>query len=174
MMDANCSYRFFEAIEFGKMVEEYHPYWFEEPVDADDYDGFRKIAAKCDIPLAAGENEVTRFGFRDLINTQAISILNPDATCMGGVTEYMKVAGYADANGLEMSPHGQQQVHVHLDCAVPNVVLAEFYPPQYDAKVYEAFQNPVVFNADGTVSPSQAPGAGLDINREVLAPYRVG
>ena len=77
----------------------------------------------------------------------------------------MKVAGYADANGLEMSPHGQQQVHVHLDCAVPNVVLAEFYPPQYDAKVYEAFQNPVVFNADGTVSPSQAPGAGLDINR---------
>ena len=93
---------------------------------------------------------------------------------MGGVTEYMKVAGYADANGLEMSPHGQQQVHVHLDCAVPNVVLAEFYPPQYDAKVYEAFQNPVVFNADGTVSPSQAPGAGLDINREVLAPYRVG
>ena len=117
---------------------------------------------------------MTRFGFRDLINTQAISILNPDATCMGGVTEYMKVAGYADANGLEMSPHGQQQVHVHLDCAVPNVVLAEFYPPQYDAKVYEAFQNPVVFNADGTVSPSQAPGAGLDINREVLAPYRVG
>ena len=78
------------------------------------------------------------------------------------------------ANGLEMSPHGQQQVHVHLDCAVPNVVLAEFYPPQYDAKVYEAFRNPVVFNADGTVSPSQAPGAGLDINREVLAPYRVG
>src|SRR5699024_12191071 len=42
LMDANCSYRFFEAIEFGKMVEEYHPYWFEEPVDADDYDGFRK------------------------------------------------------------------------------------------------------------------------------------
>ena len=174
LLDANCSYRFFEAIEFGKMVEEYHPYWFEEPVDADDYDGFRKIAAKCSIPLAAGENEVTRFGFRDLINTQAISILNPDATCLGGVTEYMKVAGYADTNGLEMSPHGQQQVHVHLDCAVPNVVLAEFYPPQYDAKVYEAFQNPVVFNADGTVSPSQAPGAGLDINREVLAPYRVG
>ena len=54
------------------------------------------------------------------------------------------------------------------------MVLAELYPPQYDAKVYEAFQNPVVFNADGTVSPSQAPGAGLDINREVLAPYRVG
>lgn len=173
MLDANCAYRFFEAIEFSRMVEEYHPYWFEEPVDADDYDGYRKVAEKCSIPIAAGENEVTRFGFRDLINTQAISILNPDAACLGGVTEYMKVAGYADANGLVMSPHGQQQLHIHLDCAVPNAVLAEFYPPQYDAKVYEAFQDPVIFNSDGTVSPGQAPGAGLDINREMLAPYRV-
>lgn len=174
MLDANCAYRFFEAIEFSKMVEEYHPYWFEEPVDADDYDGYRKVNAKSMIPLAAGENEVTRFGFRDLINTQAISILNPDAASLGGVTEFMKIASYADANGIIMSPHGQQQIHVHLDCAVPNVNFAEFYPPQYDAKVYEAFKNPVVFNSDGTVSPSQAPGVGLDINEEVLAPYRVG
>lgn len=173
MLDANCSYRFFEAIEFAHMVEEYEPYWFEEPVDADDYDGYCKVAAKTIIPLAGGENEVTRFGFRDLINTQAVSILNPDAASLGGVTEYMKIAGYADANGLMMSPHGQQQLHVHLDCAVPNAPMAEFYPPQYDAKVYEAFLNPVVFNPDGTVSPSQAPGAGLDINRAALMPYRI-
>lgn len=173
MLDANCAYKFFEAIEFSKMVEEYQPYWFEEPVDADDYDGYRKVAAKSRIPLAAGENEVTRFGFRDLIHTRAISILNPDAASLGGVTEYMKIASYADANGLVMSPHGQQQLHVHLNCAVPNATIAEFYPPQYDAKVYEAFQNPVIFHEDGTVSPSQAPGVGLDINRERLAPYRV-
>lgn len=173
MLDANCAYRFFEAVEFSRMVEEYHPYWFEEPVDADDYDGYKKVAAKSAIPIAAGENEVTRFGFRDLIHTQAISILNPDAASLGGVTEFMKVASYADANGIVMSPHGQQQIHVHLDCGVPNVNFAEFYPPQYDAKVYEAFDNPVIFNEDGTVSPSQAPGVGLDINRQVLAPYRV-
>lgn len=173
MLDANCAYRFFEAIEFAKRVEEYNPYWFEEPVDADDYDGYKKVAAKCMIPVAGGENEITRFGFRDLIATQAISILNPDAACLGGVTEYMKVAGMADANGLVMSPHGQQQLHIHLDCAVPNATIAEFYPPQYDAKVYEAFKNPVIMNDDGTVSPSQEPGLGLDINREILAPYRI-
>lgn len=174
MLDANCAYKFFEAIRFSHMVEEFDPYWFEEPVDADDYDGYRKVAAKSNIPIACGENEVTRFGFRDLISTGAVSILNPDAASLGGVTEFMKVASYADANGIILSPHGQQQLHIHLDCAVPNVNFAEFYPPQYDAKVYEAFQNPVVFNPDGTVSPSQAPGAGLDINRDVLAPYRIG
>lgn len=174
MLDANCAYKFFEAIRFSHMVEEFNPYWFEEPVDADDYDGYRKVAAKSNIPIACGENEVTRFGFRDLISTGAVSILNPDAASLGGVTEFMKVASYADANGIILSPHGQQQLHIHLDCAVPNVNFAEFYPPQYDAKVYEAFQNPVVFNPDGTVSPSQAPGAGLDINRDVLEPYRIG
>jgi len=174
LLDANCAYKFFEAIEFSRMVEEYHPYWFEEPVDADDYDGYRKVAAKSNLALAAGENEVTRFGFRDLINTGAVSILNPDAASLGGVTEFMKVAALADANGIIMSPHGQQQIHVHLDCAVPNVNLAEFYPPQYDAKVFEAFVNPVIFNADGTVSPNSAPGVGLDINREALKDHRVG
>lgn len=173
MMDANSAYRFYEAIEFSKMVEEYHPYWFEEPVSADDYDGYKKVADKTIIPLASGENEMTRFGFRDLINSQSISILNPDATCLGGVTEFMKVAAMADANGLDMSPHGQQQVHVHLDCAVPNVTLAEFYPPQYDAKIYEAFKNPVQMNEDGTISPNQEPGVGLDINHEVLDAYRI-
>ena len=155
------------------MVEKYHPYWFEEPVDADDYAGYRKVSAKTNIPIAAGENEATRFGFRDLFETHAVDILNPDAACCGGITEYMKIASMADTNGILMSPHGQQQVHVHLDCALPNVIMAEFYPPQYDAKIYEAFQTPVKLNSDGTVSPGSALGVGLDINREVLKDFRV-
>lgn len=99
----------------------------EEPVDQDDYDGYKKISQKSSIPIAAGENEMTRFGFRDLLRTKAVDILNPDATCMGGVTEFLKIAGMADANGVVLSPHGQQQVHIHLDCAVPNATIAEFY-----------------------------------------------
>ncbi|MCQ2558276.1 MAG: mandelate racemase/muconate lactonizing enzyme family protein [Oscillospiraceae bacterium] len=173
MVDANCAYKFYEAIEFAKRAEQFDLTWFEEPVEQDDYDGYKKIAAKTCIPLAAGENEATRFGYRDLINTQAISIMNPDAETMGGITEFMKIASMADANGLVLSPHGQQQVHVHLNCAVPNAIIAEFYPPQYDAKVYEAFKNPITLNADGTISPSEAPGTGLDINRDVLAAYRI-
>ena len=174
MLDANCAYRAYEAVEFSKMVEEYHPYWFEEPVMPDDYDGMRSVAEKSRIPLAAGENEYTRFGFRDLINTQAISILNPDAVSLGGVTEYMKVAAYADANGLAISPHGQQQLHVHLDCAVPNAIMAEFYPPQYDANIYNAFVDPVRFNPKtGMVSPGTSMGAGLEPNYEFLKQFRV-
>ena len=173
MVDANCAYKFFDAIEFAKRAEEYDLFWFEEPVSQDDYDGYRKIAAKTCIPIACGENEATRFGYRDLINTQSISYLNPDAECLGGITELIKIASMADANGLVLSPHGQQQVHVILDCALPNVRIAVFYPPQYDAKIYEAWKNPVKLNSDGTVSPNPVPGTGLDINREVLKNYRI-
>lgn len=174
MVDANCAYRSYEAVEFSRMIEEYHPYWFEEPVMPDDYEGMKIFSEKSRIPLATGENEYTIYGFRDLIDQSKPAILNPDACSMGGITEYLKIAAYAQAHSVAMSPHGQQQVHVHLDCAVPNVVMAEFYPPQYDAKIYDSFQNPLHFNADdGTVSPNQTPGAGLDINYEFLKEYRV-
>lgn len=174
MVDANCAYRSYEALEFSRMIEEYHPYWFEEPVMSDDYEGMRLFAEKSHIPLATGENEYTIYGFRDLIDLSKPAILNPDACSMGGITEYLKIAAYAQAHNVTLSPHGQQQVHVHLDCAVPDVVMAEFYPPQYDAKIYDSFQNPVHFNAEkGTVSPNQAPGAGLDINYEFLKDFRI-
>ncbi len=174
MVDANCAYRSYEAVEFGRRIEEYEPYWFEEPVIQDDYEGMRMFGEKSRIPLAAGENEYTIYGFRDLINQSKPDILNPDACSMGGITQYLKICAYAQAHGTALSPHGQQQVHVHLDCGVPEVIMAEFYPPQYDAKIYDSFKNPLHFNAkDGTVSPGSAAGAGLDINQEFLKEYRI-
>ena len=174
MVDANCAYCSYEAVEFSTMIEEYHPYWFEEPVMPDDYEGMRQFHDKSRIPLATGENEYTIYGFRDLIDQSRPDILNPDACSMGGITQYLKIASYAQAHNVIMSPHGQQQVHVHLDCAVPGVVMAEFYPPQYDAKIYDSFQSPLHFHPeDGTVSPGEKPGAGLDINEEFLKDYRV-
>jgi D-arabinonate dehydratase len=77
MLDANCSYRYHEAIQFAKQIEEYNVYCFEEPVEPDDYDGMKKLAAMTSIPIAAGENEYTKYGFRDLILTHAVPILNP-------------------------------------------------------------------------------------------------
>lgn len=71
---------------------------FEEPVAADDYDGHRKLAAATTIPIATGENEYTRYGFRDLIKHDAAAILNADAKILGGVTEFMKVAARSPRN----------------------------------------------------------------------------
>jgi L-alanine-DL-glutamate epimerase-like enolase superfamily enzyme len=174
LMDANCAYRYYDAIQLAQRAEEYEPFWFEEPVQPDDYDGFRKIAAATSIPIATGENEYTKHGFRDLIATQAVAILNPDARYMGGVTEFMKVAAMAQAHGLDICPHGDQQAHLHLLAAIPNARLLEFYPKKVNAMAGEVYLHPPVLNDDGTVTVSDLPGIGLDPNDEVLAPYRIG
>jgi L-alanine-DL-glutamate epimerase-like enolase superfamily enzyme len=174
LLDANCAYRAYEAIQFAKRAEEYEPFWFEEAVQPDDYDGFAKIAAQTTIPLATGENEYTKHGFRDLISTKAIAILNPDVRYMGGVTEFMKVAAMAQAHGLDIAPHGDQQAHLHLLAAIPNARLLEFYPPQVNAMAVDIYLHAPTVNANGTVTVPEVPGAGLDPNDKALAPYRIG
>ena len=114
MVDANNAYRHYQAIEFARKVEKYDVFWFEEPVEPDDYIGQREITRATGVPIAAGENEYTRYGFRDMINHRAVDILQPDALILGGITEFMKVAALAQANDLDIAPHGSQEVHIHL------------------------------------------------------------
>jgi D-arabinonate dehydratase len=174
MVDANCAYRAYEAIQVAKRIEEYDPFWFEEPIAPDDYDGHRRIAATTTIPLATGENEYTRYGFRDLIATGAVPILNADAAHVGGVTEFMKVAALAQAHDLDMAPHGKQEVHVHLVAAIANGLILEYYPDTFNPLWGKTFHTTLQINPDGTVSPPNVPGIGIDPNYEVLEQYRVG
>src|ERR1700754_2462845 len=160
LLDANCAYRYYEAIQLARRAEPYEPFWFEEAVQPDDYEGFQKIAAATTIPLATGENEYTKHGFRDLIATQAVAILNPDARYMGGVTEFMKVAAMAQAHGLDICPHGDQQAHLQLLAAIPNARLLEFYPKEVNAMAGQVYLYPPTLNDDGTGTGSGVPGIG--------------
>jgi D-arabinonate dehydratase len=116
LVDANCAYRHYQAIQIAKRIEEYDPFWFEEPVAPDDYEGHRKLAEATSIPIATGENEYTRYGFRDLINHNSAAILNADAKICGGVSEWMKIAALAQANDgdetHQQANHGDQRQRV--------------------------------------------------------------
>jgi D-arabinonate dehydratase len=173
LIDANCAYRYYQAIQLAKRVEEFDPFWFEEPVAPDDYEGHVKLAAQTTIPIATGENEYTRYGFRDLIATQAVPILNADAIVLGGVTEFIKVAALAQAHDLDVAPHGAQDVHIHLVSAIANGLILEFYPTRFDRMREKIYRHPLELNDDGTVSPPEAPGLGLELEYDALAPYRV-
>jgi len=173
LIDANCAYRHHQAIALAKRVEEFDVYWFEEPVAPDDYDGHRKVAAATSIPIATGENEYTRYGFRDLIKHDAASILNADAKILGGVTEFMKVAALAQAHDLDIAPHGSQDIHVHLVAAISNGLILEFYRDSVDPMWGKVYRHTLRLNDDGTVSPPDVPGIGAEPNEEELARYRV-
>lgn len=173
LVDANCAYRAYEAVQIAKRMEEYDIYWFEEPVAPDDYEGHKRLAAMTTIPIATGENEYTRYGFRDLIATGAVPILNADAKVLGGVTEFMKVAALAQAHDLRIAPHGSQDIHIHLVSAISNGLLLEYYRDSTDPMHGKILKETLSLNDDGTVSPTESPGIGVDPNYEFLEQYRV-
>ena len=174
LVDANCAYRHYEAIQLAKRIEEFDVFWFEEPIAPDDLDGHRKIVAATTIPIATGENEYTRYGFRDLITRGEVAILNADAKVLGGVTEFMKVVALAQAHDLDVAPHGSQDIHVHLVAAIANGLILEFYRDSVDPMWGKMYHQTLQLNDDGTVSPPAVPGIGVEPNYEVLEPYRIG
>ena len=173
MIDANCAYRAFEAVQFARQVEDQDVFWFEEPVGADDYRGYRRVAETTSIPLAAGENEYTRYGFRDLIAVDAVSILQPRREVCGGITEYLKIAALAQAHDFAISPHGSQEVHAHLSAALPNTQFLEFYPAEFDFMFGRRYHHSLALNGDGTVSLPDLPGLGAEPDYANLDEYRV-
>ena len=172
MVDANCAYLFYEAIELAKKMEPYDVFWFEEPIAPDDYKGHELISSATTIPIATGENEYTKYGFRDLIENRAAAILQPDAIIMGGVTEFMKVAAQAQAHNLPIAPHGPQEVHIQLLCAIPNGLILEYYRGSTDPLFDKVYKHTIQVE-DGFVKPPELPGFGINPNMDVLTQYRV-
>lgn len=105
MVDANHAYNAAEAIRLAKKMEKYDIYWFEEPVPPEDIDGYIEVKQKSNILIAGGEDEFTRYGFRELITRRAVDILQPDLCAAGGFTEMMKITAMASAWNVPVIPH---------------------------------------------------------------------
>ena len=172
MVDANNAYTYSEAIRIAKRMEEFDIFWFEEPVSPDDYRGHKLVADATSIPIAAGENEFTRYGFRDLIEGECVAILNPDAQVLGGITEFMKVAALAQAYNLPISPHGLQELHIHLATAIPNGMILEYYNSTTDPMWGKCFTQHLALE-EGYAIPSNNPGLGIEIDTQGLKPYKI-
>ena len=174
MLDTRCAYSYHDAILLASAVEKYDIYWLEEPVKVDDLKGHQLVARATSIPIAAGEGEYTKYGFRDLIESGGAAILQPDAMIMGGITEWMKVAAMAQAHHLPMSHHGPHQVHAHLLAAIPNGLMVEEYYSSETEPIAGGIFKEILKIVEGHIHPPDRPGLGLELNDEALAPYRTG
>src|SRR5258706_12150861 len=173
LVDANAAYAPFEAIELARKLEPLDEFWFEEPVAPDDYGGCAQVAQASSIPIATGENEYTRYGFRDLIEHRCAAILNPDAQVLGGITEFMHIASLAAAHDLRISPHGAQEVHVHLAAAISNGLILEYYRETVDPLRLQIFEEKLELDEDGCVIVPDRPGLGITPNYDLLERYKV-
>ena len=173
MVDANCAYSLREAIQIARKMEPYDIFWFEEPLPPDDYRGHTRLAQATAIPIATGENEYTRYGFRDLIAHDAAAIYNADAQILGGITEFMNVAALAAAHDLHIAPHGDQEIHLHLVGAIPNGLIVEFYRETVDANRGRIFEEKLQLDDDGWLTIPQRPGLGVTPNYDFLERFRL-
>src|SRR5260370_1436466 len=105
MVDANHAYDATAAIRLGRQIEGLDIAWFEEPVTPEDHAGYREVKAALKIPIAGGEAEFTRWGFRPLISERLVDILQPDVCAAGGISECKKIADMASAFGVRVNPH---------------------------------------------------------------------
>ncbi|MDZ7268946.1 MAG: mandelate racemase/muconate lactonizing enzyme family protein [candidate division KSB1 bacterium] len=170
MIDANNKWLAYDAIRFGRAVEKYNLFWFEEPVVADDFAGCAEVRQALDIPIVAGENEYTRWGCRDLITAGSADILNLDTVKAGGITEYRKIAALASAFHIPVAPHGSPHMAVHLLAATPNALIMETYPgveSQYNPAL------PLFPVKDGFITVPDKPGLGIDPDPALVQKYMV-
>lgn len=173
MVDANNAYSPLDAIAIARRIEKYEPFWFEEPVHAEDYAGLAKVQANTTIPVATGENEYTRYGFRDLIACGGAAIIQPDANVLGGVTEFRHIASLASAHRIQLAPHGSALLHVHLVSAFSNGLIVEHVISEGERR-RQMFKNSLTLDADGMVSPPEKPGIGVELDEAYLAEHLVG
>ena len=128
MVDANHAWRADEAIRFGRMIEQYDIYWLEEPVQHTDLRGGAEVCAALDIPVATGEMETTRWGFRQMLEARALDICQADPVNCGGYTEWKKIAALSTAHHLPLAPHGTEFIGQHCVGALPEALIVETYP----------------------------------------------
>lgn len=105
MIDGNGSYSVKEAIRFGKILEEYNYYFYEEPVPWDWYEEQKQVEKALNIPMAGGEEEIGVHAFRYLIGNEVFQVLQPDLFYYGGMIRTMQVARMAEKAGLKITPH---------------------------------------------------------------------
>ncbi|MBI4245795.1 MAG: mandelate racemase/muconate lactonizing enzyme family protein [Candidatus Rokubacteria bacterium] len=183
-MDANHGYDAGTAIRFARKVEAQDLAWFEEPVVPEDLDGYCQIKAAVRMPIAGGEAEFSRWGFRDLCARRAVDIVQPDVCGCGGFTEAWRIAALASAAGLTVYPH----VWGTAVALFASLHLAAALPPNPPAMVpseplFELDRTPNPLRDQLALNPPKragdeielptGPGLGLEIDRKALERYRV-
>ncbi len=185
MVDANHAYDATAAIRLGRRIEDLDIGWFEEPVPPEDLAGYREVKAALHMPIAGGEAEFTRWGFRRLLVERAIDIVQPDVAAAGGISECKKIADMANAFGLRVNPHvwgtgvtlaASLQLLAILPDNPPGLApiapLLEFDQSEHPFRM-AVLQQPIE-QRNGWVAIPDGPGLGIDIDRAALDHFRTG
>ncbi|MEI7969032.1 MAG: mandelate racemase/muconate lactonizing enzyme family protein [Betaproteobacteria bacterium] len=148
--------------------------WLEEPFPAHDHHSYRLAANLGRTPLAAGENHYTRFEFQHALECGAITILQPDLSKSGGITEVLRIAHLASARRLPIHPHTSMTginmaACLHFLCAIDNAGYFEADVSRNNRFRDEMVSSSWAVGPDGCVRPPDGPGLGVEVDEDFLA-----
>ncbi|MEM6650313.1 MAG: enolase C-terminal domain-like protein [Pseudomonadota bacterium] len=175
MADAYMGWDETYAISMIQQLDEFELAWIEEPVLPHDLDGYARIRARVNTPISGGEHEYTRWGFRELIEKEAVDYVQPDVNRVGGITEAKKIWALAQAYNKKVVPHAHNFHNQHLIMSHMNSPLSEHFPDGFrDADTFfsELFTGEAELK-DGHLYLSDKPGLGIELNEAVLKEYRI-
>ncbi len=169
----------FDAIELIKALEPFGIYWLEDFLHPECYDGYARVKDACpNMRLAAGEQESTGWGFRDLITRGRIDVVQPDLSRCGGFTQARKILWEAQCAGMDVCPHAWltdllSAASLHLNARLERSLFLEYNVCE-NPMLREIIRNPVALDADGMMAVPQTPGLGIDIDDKAVERFRIG
>lgn len=168
-------------LEYAKRIlpklEKYEPRWLEEPVIADDIDGYAELNQLTSIPISGGEHEYTSYGFKQLLDKRAVSVIQYDTNRVGGITAAHKINAIAEAYSVPVIPHAGQMHNYHLTMSTLASPMSEYFPV-HDVEVgNELFY--YIFEGDpepenGFIDlDDNKPGLGLTLSDRYLDQFNI-
>jgi L-alanine-DL-glutamate epimerase-like enolase superfamily enzyme len=168
----------YDAVELCRALEPYDIFWLEDFLHPECYEGYAKVkAAGVKTRLAAGEQEATAWGFRELIQRGGIDVAQPDLSRCGGFTQARKIAWEAEHAGVDVCPHAWltdllAAASLHFNAVLPRALFLEYNVCE-NPMLREIIRNPVRMDADGFMAVPQGPGLGIEVDEKAVQRFCV-
>ena len=163
------------AIRIARMLEEFQPFWYEEPVSARSIDALAACKREIRLPIVTGEELYTKAEFREVFEKQAADIINPDVCTCGGILELKEIAAMAEPYLVVVSPHNYNSTTIGLAATLqvaacmPNFLITEYFV-NFKPRGDEIADRPFIVENSYIRLPT-GPGLGLELKEAVLAKY---
>ena len=160
------------AIQFGRAIEEFNIYYYEEPSNYLNPKVQEKVAKEVKIPMAAGERIYTRWGYRPYFEAQSVDVIQPDLCLVGGISEGKKICEYANVYDITVQCHVcgspvSTAVALQLEAVIPNFLIHEHHTYAIKPGNRELCY-PDLQPQNGKFVAPDAPGLGIELNEKIV------
>ncbi|MBA0052019.1 mandelate racemase/muconate lactonizing enzyme family protein [Streptomyces sp. AJS327] len=164
-----------EAVRIATALEPYDIGWFEEPLPWTHVDRYPDVGARTTIPISGGEHFHNRYEYAALFEHDAVDIVQPDLSMVGGYTEMRKIAAIAETRSMVVAPHNSNSpfcttATAHAAAALPNFRILETFDGLLEPYVFDALRGCLPIE-DGFLPLPAAPGIGVELDDDVFAEY---